>query len=159
MYYKKKNFAHSSTYPRRKAYLAPKIGPLGLAPKKIGEDIAKETAKEWKGLRLTVKLTVRNRQAKVPVVPSAAALVIKALKEPERDRKKVKNTKHNRNISFDDMVEITRIMRPKSIAKERDCEGDFGLRKPHSTMKYSGRKMLALKKERASDFLDAFLKS
>jgi ribosomal protein L11 len=70
--------------------LAPKIGPLGLSPKKIGEDIAKETAKDWRGLRVTVKLTVQNRQAKVSVVPSAAALVIKALKEPVRDRKKVR---------------------------------------------------------------------
>lgn len=69
--------------------LAPKIGPLGLSPKKVGEDIAKETAKEWKGLRVTCKLTVQNRQAKVTVVPSAAALIIKALKEPVRDRKKV----------------------------------------------------------------------
>jgi hypothetical protein len=69
--------------------LAPKIGPLGLSPKKIGEDIAKETAKDWRGLRVTVKLTVQNRQAKCSVVPSAAALVIKALKEPVRDRKKV----------------------------------------------------------------------
>ncbi len=42
--------------------LAPKIGPLGLSPKKIGEDIAKETARDWKGLRVTVKLTVQNRQ-------------------------------------------------------------------------------------------------
>ena len=98
--------------------LAPKIGPLGLSPKKIGEDIAKETAKDWKGLRVTVKLTVQNRQAKVSVVPSAAALVIKALKEPERDRKKVKNVKHNGNISLDDVIEIARIMRPRSIAKE-----------------------------------------
>ena len=70
--------------------LAPKIGPLGLSPKKIGEDIAKETAKEWKGLRVTVKLSVQNRVAKVSVIPSAAALVIKALKEPIRDRKKVR---------------------------------------------------------------------
>jgi large subunit ribosomal protein L12e len=69
--------------------LAPKIGPLGLSPKKIGEDIAKETAKDWKGLRVTVKLTVQNRIAKVSVIPSAAALVIKALNEPPRDRKKV----------------------------------------------------------------------
>jgi ribosomal protein L11 len=63
--------------------------PLPPAPQ-IGEDIAKETAKEWKGLRVTVKLTVQNRQAKVSVIPSAAALVIKALKEPVRDRKKVR---------------------------------------------------------------------
>ena len=98
--------------------MAPKIGPLGLSPKKIGEDIAKETAKDWKGLRVTVKLTVQNRQAKVSVVPSAAALVIRALKEPERDRKKVKNVKHNGNISLEDVIEIARIMRPRSIAKE-----------------------------------------
>lgn len=65
-----------------------------------------------------MKLTVQNRQAKVTVVPSAAALVIKALKEPERDRKKVKNIKHNGNISFDDVIEIAKIMRPRSIAKE-----------------------------------------
>ncbi|RWW22673.1 hypothetical protein GW17_00013113 [Ensete ventricosum] len=98
--------------------LAPKIGPLGLSPKKVGEDIAKETAKEWKGLRVTVKLTVQNRQAKVSVVPSAAALVIKALKEPERDRKKTKNIKHNGNISLDDVVEIARLMRPRSMAND-----------------------------------------
>lgn len=65
-------------------------GPLGLSPKKIGEDIAKETLKDWKGLRVTVKLTVQNRIAKVSVVPSASALVIKALKEPSRDRKKAR---------------------------------------------------------------------
>merc|ERR1711976_724367 len=98
--------------------LAPKIGPLGLAPKKIGEDIAKATAKDWKGLRVTVKLTVQNRQATVSVIPSAAALVIKALKEPPRDRKKEKNIKHTGNISFDDVIEIARIMRPRSCAKE-----------------------------------------
>ena len=69
--------------------LAPKIGPLGLSPKKVGEDIAKTTGKDWKGLRVTVKLIVQNRQAKVEVVPTASALVIKALKEPTRDRKKV----------------------------------------------------------------------
>jgi large subunit ribosomal protein L12e len=69
--------------------LAPKIGPLGLSPKKVGEDIAKATGKDWKGLRVTVKLIVQNRQAKVEVVPTASALVIKALKEPVRDRKKV----------------------------------------------------------------------
>ncbi|KAJ3036042.1 60S ribosomal protein L12, partial [Rhizoclosmatium hyalinum] len=32
--------------------LAPKIGPLGLSPKKVGDDIAKAT-QEWKGLRIT----------------------------------------------------------------------------------------------------------
>ncbi|CAG5849535.1 unnamed protein product [Menidia menidia] len=93
--------------------LAPKIGPLGLvstgsdrvsgpvasrhcarlvaSPKKVGDDIAKATG-DWKGLRITVKLTIQNRQAAIEVVPSASALIIKALKEPPRDRKKVKNS-------------------------------------------------------------------
>lgn len=72
------------------ATLAPKVGPLGLSPKKVGDDIAKATG-DWKGLKITCKLTIKNRQATVEVVPSASALIIKALKEPPRDRKKVKN--------------------------------------------------------------------
>ena len=60
------------------------------APKKVGDDIAKGT-QEWKGLKVTVKLTIQNRKATVSVVPSASSLVIRALKEPGRDRKKVKN--------------------------------------------------------------------
>lgn len=43
------------------ASLAPKLGPLGLSPKKIGEDIQKNTM-DWKGLPITVKLTIINRQ-------------------------------------------------------------------------------------------------
>jgi len=44
--------------------LAPKIGPLGLSPKKVGDDICKATG-DWKGLKITVKLTIQNRQAQV----------------------------------------------------------------------------------------------
>lgn len=47
-------------------------------------------------------------------MPTAASLVIKALKEPARDRKKVKNVKHNGNISLDDVIQIARTMRPRS---------------------------------------------
>ena len=97
--------------------LAPKVGPLGLSPKKIGDDIAKAT-QDWKGLKVTVRLTIKNRQATVEVVPSAAALIIKALKEPPRDRKKVKNIKHNGNITMDDVINAARIMRPRSMSKD-----------------------------------------
>ncbi|KAA8568327.1 hypothetical protein EYC84_007363 [Monilinia fructicola] len=97
--------------------LAPKIGPLGLSPKKVGEDIAKATG-DWKGLRVTVRLTIQNRQAAVSVVPSASSLVIKALKEPPRDRKKEKNIKHSKSITLDEVIEIARTMRFKSLAKE-----------------------------------------
>ncbi|THH15628.1 hypothetical protein EW146_g4876 [Bondarzewia mesenterica] len=97
--------------------LAPKIGPLGLSPKKVGEDIAKATT-AWKGLRVTVQLTIQNRQAQVSVVPSASSLVIRALKEPPRDRKKEKNIKHAGNISLDEIFEIARTMKSKSLSKD-----------------------------------------
>ncbi|XP_033112611.1 60S ribosomal protein L12-like [Anneissia japonica] len=97
--------------------LAPKIGPLGLSPKKVGDDIAKAT-QDWKGLKITVQLTIQNRQAKVTVVPSASSLIIKALKEPPRDRKKVKNIQHSGNISLEQVIDIARIMRERSMAKE-----------------------------------------
>lgn len=90
------------------------------SPKKVGEDIAKATG-DWKGLRVTVQLTIQNRQAAVSVVPSASSLVIRALKgegawhslleqslivyyyatEPPRDRKKEKNIKHSGNVDLD----------------------------------------------------------
>ncbi|KAH7909955.1 ribosomal protein L11 [Hygrophoropsis aurantiaca] len=97
--------------------LAPKIGPLGLSPKKVGEDIAKATS-AWKGLRVTVQLTIQNRQAAVSVVPSASSLVIKALKEPPRDRKKEKNIKHSGNVTLDEIFEIARTMKHKSLSKD-----------------------------------------
>merc|ERR1712156_1170057 len=45
-------------------------------------------------------------------------LVIKALKEPVRDKKKEKGIKHDGNIPFDDILEIARTMRERSMAKE-----------------------------------------
>ena len=90
---------------------------MGLSPKKIGDDIAKTTKKDWAGLRVTVRLVIQNRQAKCEGVPSAAALIIKALKEPPRDRKKVKHVPHNGNITMDDIYEIARVMAPRSMSK------------------------------------------
>ncbi len=55
---------------------------------------------------------------KVSVVSSVAVMVIKALKEPQRDHKKVKNIKYNDNIYLDDMIEIAKIMSPCLMAKE-----------------------------------------
>ena len=97
--------------------MAPKIGPLGLSPKKVGDDIAK-ASQDWKGLKVTVRLTIQNRQATIDVVPSAASLVIKALKEPPRDRKKVKHIKHSGNLTMDDIIGIARIMRTRSQARK-----------------------------------------
>merc|ERR1711964_388198 len=97
--------------------LAPKVGPHKLSPKSVGEDLCKAT-KEWKGMRVTCKLHVQNRKVAVEVVPSATALLIKALKEPPRDRKKVKNISHDGNITWDDVLSAARIMKDRSMAKD-----------------------------------------
>ena len=39
------------------AALAPKCGPLGLPPKKVGEDIQKATA-DWRGIKIQIEVMV-----------------------------------------------------------------------------------------------------
>lgn len=73
---------------------------------------------DWKGLNVTVKLTVVNRQATVSMIPSASSLVMRALKEPVRDRKKVKHVKHNGNLTLDQVIEIAKEMRERSMARK-----------------------------------------
>lgn len=53
----------------------------------------------------------------VEVVPTASSLIVRALKEPPRDRKKEKNIKHDGNVTMDDIIEIARTMRPRSLAR------------------------------------------
>lgn len=103
--------------PAAQAALAPKCSPLGMPPKKVGEDIQKATQK-WKGIKVYVEIRVQAKQATVTVMPTSAALVLQALKEPPRDRKKVKNVEHKGNLKLDDVIEIAKIMRPKSYAAE-----------------------------------------
>jgi len=103
--------------PPAMSALAPKLGPLGMSPKKVGDDIQKGT-KDFKGLKVMVKLTIQNRQSTVEVIPSASALIIAGLKEPPRDKKKEKNILHNGNLTLAQVYDITRVMRPRSLAKK-----------------------------------------
>jgi len=103
--------------PAPASVLAPKVGPLGMSPKKLGDDIAKATA-DWKGMGVMVRLEIQNRQAVVHVIPSASALVIKALKEPPVDKKKVKDIQHDGNLVLEDILTIARTMRERSMAKQ-----------------------------------------
>lgn len=73
---------------------------------------------EWKGIKVTVKLSVVNRVATPTIIPTASALILRELKEPPRDRKKVKNIKHSGNLSLDQVIGVARIMRQKSMAKK-----------------------------------------
>jgi large subunit ribosomal protein L12e len=89
---------------------------LGLPAKKVQEDIAKATI-EYKGLRVSVKLLVQNRQATIELCPSTAVQIIKALKEPPRDRKKEKKIKHHGSLTLDQIITIARGIRSRSFAK------------------------------------------
>ena len=98
------------------ATLAPKLGPLGMPPKKVADAIQKSTG-DWKGLKITCKVFIQNRQPRVECVPSTAGLLIKALKEPPRDRKKEKNILHDGNLSMEDVLSVSRAMRHASNAR------------------------------------------
>jgi large subunit ribosomal protein L12e len=87
-----------------------------MSPKKVGDDIQKAT-KDWKGLSVTCRLTCQNRNATIDVCPGASSLVLRALKEPPRDRKKVKNIKHSGSIPFSEVITIARELRSRSMAK------------------------------------------
>ena len=111
------------------AALAPKCGPIGLPPKKVGEDIQKATSK-WKGVKIEIQIAVLNRQCTVTVRPTAAPLLIEALKEGGRDRKKVKNVSHKGNVKWDDIVRISKTLREAnksmSITLEGTCKEVLG---------------------------------
>ncbi|CBI31460.3 unnamed protein product, partial [Vitis vinifera] len=101
---------HSHSFP-----IPPQCRPNSTHPKSSTSTSESLAAKSEPPVHSPPKSAL---SAKVSVVPSAAALVIKSLKEPERDRKKTKNIKHNGNISLDDVIEIARVMRPRSMAKD-----------------------------------------
>ena len=92
------------------AVLAPKLGPLGIPPKKAGDEIVKAT-QDWKGVKIAVRLRIQNRQISCEVIPTATSQIIKALNEPVRDRKKVKNIQHSGNLTLDTIIDIARNMR------------------------------------------------
>ncbi|KAM9249285.1 large ribosomal subunit protein uL11-like [Dugong dugon] len=97
--------------------LTTKISPRGLSPKKVGDDTVKATS-DWKILKIMVKLTIQKRQTQMKVIPSAYELIIRALKQPPRDRKRKKNIKHSGNIAFDEIVNIVQKMLHRSLARE-----------------------------------------
>ena len=106
--------------PLSNAVLSAKLAAFGCNPKKAGETISKGT-QEYTNIRIYVKLSIQSREIKnVEVMPTCCAYIIKALKEPKRQRKKEKGAvfKHTGNLSFEQIKKIAENMRPKSLARE-----------------------------------------
>ena len=82
----------------------------------MGEAI-RDATMEWKGLKVTIKLTVKNRQAVPSVVPSASSLVIRALYPngmPETDGE---NRVHDGDVAYDEIYEVAKVMRGRSMSR------------------------------------------
>ncbi|TKR70127.1 hypothetical protein L596_022187 [Steinernema carpocapsae] len=99
------------------AILARKVGVHGLSPKQISADLAVAT-QDWKGQTVTCKLTIQNKVAKVEVVPSASNLLLKELNLSPNDLKKIKNVRQKGNLQFDQVIDVARQMRSRSMAKK-----------------------------------------
>ncbi|WUR02372.1 60S ribosomal protein L12-like [Vairimorpha necatrix] len=97
--------------------LAQRAGSWGIPIKKVGEDIKAATA-EYKSLKVMVSVTVAGGKASIEVLPNTSTLIIKALREPPRDRKKVKNIKHDGDLKLSDVIEIAKKIRSKSFSKK-----------------------------------------
>jgi len=66
-------------------------------------------------LGVLVFVTIENRQVTdITLQPSASSLVLRALKEPPRA--KGQEVVHNGNITFNDVLDIARELRPRSFA-------------------------------------------
>lgn len=99
------------------ATLAQKVGPLGIAANVVGKDIQKATM-DYKSLKVNVRLAIKDRKATIEVLPSTATLILKALNEPPRDRKKEKNIKHEGSITMVDVIEIARKIADRSLSNK-----------------------------------------
>ena len=102
--------------------LGSKLGPLGLQAKKVNEDIIK-FGKEWKGIRVPIQLDCQNREAKVTIKPTAAALIIKDMGNYQRDRKKAKLVNRSGNITFQQVKNIAKFMESENRSQAKTYMG------------------------------------
>ena len=102
------------------AVLSSKLAPFGCNPKKAGEEISKNT-KEYTNIHIYIKLSIQAREIKkVEIFPTCSAYIIKDLKEPIRQRRKVKGAvyKHTGDLSFDQVKAIAEKMKTKSLSRD-----------------------------------------
>ena len=102
------------------AVLSSKLSPFGCNPKKAGETISKAT-KDYTNIRIYVKLSIQSREIKnVEIFPTCSAHIIKALKEPVRQRRKVKGAvyQHKGNLNLEQIKNIAKAMSEKSLSRE-----------------------------------------
>ena len=91
--------------PPSNTVLSSKLAPFSCNPKKAGETISKGTS-DYTNIRIYVKLSIQSLEIKnLEIILTCSAHIIKALKEPKRQRKKEKGfvLKHTGNLTFDEI--------------------------------------------------------
>merc|ERR1711976_659108 len=102
------------------AVLSGKLAPFGCNPKKAGEEILKNT-KEYTNIRIFIRLSIQAREIKqVEILPMCSSYIIKELKEPIRQRRKVKGAvyKHTGNLTFEQVKNIAKKMKDKTLSRD-----------------------------------------
>merc|ERR1711879_830481 len=97
-------------------------GPLGLQAKKVNEDIIK-VGKEWKGIRVPMKLSCQDRAAKVEVLTTASSLIIRDMGNYQRDRKKQKLENRSGNITFQQVLNIAKLLQSEGKSAAKTYQG------------------------------------
>nr|BAS01647.1 ribosomal protein L2 [Lotharella vacuolata] len=90
--------------------LAPKIGPLGLSTKKIGEDIAKKTKKLWNNVKVTVYLLIHHKTMKIKIIPSASSLIRREILKNNQD------SSSKKNITRKQLLKISKFLTPRTYS-------------------------------------------
>merc|ERR1712125_245679 len=88
----------------------------------VNEDIIK-IGKEWKGIRVPMKLSCQDRAAKVEVLMTASALLIKDMGNYQRDRKKQKLENRNGNVTFQQIKTIAKFQEAQGRSDSKDFMG------------------------------------
>jgi len=97
--------------------IGPALGPLGVNVPAIVKAI-NEATKEYAGMRVPVKITVdvETKEFEIEVgIPTTAALILKELKAEKGSGKA--GLESIGDLSFEAVVRIAKIRRPKSLAK------------------------------------------
>ena len=77
----------------------------------------------WKGIRVIMKISCQDRQAKVEVIPTASSLIIKNMGDYERDRKKQKLENRAGNITFQQVLSIAKFLQKEGKSDSREFKG------------------------------------
>nr|BAS01954.1 ribosomal protein L2 [Amorphochlora amoebiformis] len=92
--------------------LAPKLGPYGLSNKKISEDIAKKTSKNWKNILVMVYILAYKKSLVIRIKPYCSSLIKREVLKNQME----KNSNFN-SINLNQLIKISKIIYKRSYAK------------------------------------------